>query len=213
MDEKNVTKISLSTLLLIIAIIVIIVMGVFIYKLNNDKTAEIQKSTELQAQINSLNGTIGDLQGKINNISEIINSTNNINNSTNNYTSQANVTTTTNLKLEKYSVDQVKLDEAGVSNEECGVRLLENNQFEIYMGWGSQHSGKYEIKDNNLICKSNLLTSESGGYFEFKTDVVFTFKIINNNKLELSKIDINDKEHERLVYPDGLTVGMTYSIK
>ena len=206
MDEKNVTKISLSTLLIIIAIIVIIVMGVFIYKLNNDKTAEIQKSTEFQSQINSLNGTIDDLQGKINNISEIINSANN-------NTSQENVTTTTSLKLGAYTVDQVKLDEGGVSNEECGVRLLENNQFEIYMGWGAQHTGKYEIKDNNLICKSNLLTSESGGYFEFKTDVVFTFKIINNNKLELSKIDINDKEHERLVYPDGLTVGMTYSIK
>ena len=40
------------------------------------------------------------------------------------------------------------------------------------MGYGSQHSGKYEIKDNSLICNSNLLTSESGGYFENKTDAV-----------------------------------------
>ena len=73
MEEKNVTKISLSTFLLIIAIIAIIVMGVFIYKLNNEKTAEIQKSTELQSQLNNLNGTVSDLQGKINNISETIN--------------------------------------------------------------------------------------------------------------------------------------------
>ena len=73
MEEKNVTKISLSTFLLIIAIIAIIVMGVFIYKLNNDKTAEIQKSTELQSQLNNLNGTVSDLQRKINNISETIN--------------------------------------------------------------------------------------------------------------------------------------------
>ena len=62
MEEKNVTKISLSTFFLILAIIAIIVMGIFIYKLNNDKTAEIQKSTELQAQVNSLNGTVSDLQ-------------------------------------------------------------------------------------------------------------------------------------------------------
>ena len=200
MEEKNVTKISLSTFFLILAIIAIIVMGIFIYKLNNDKTAEIQKSTELQSQVNSLNSTVNDLQGKINNISETINSTNTVNNSVTSNTSQTNVNNITSLKLGKYTVDQVKLDEGGVSNEECGVKLQENNQFEIYMGYGSQHSGKYEIKDNNLICKSNLLTSESGGYFENKTDVVFTFKIINNNKLELSKIDINDKEHDKLVY-------------
>lgn len=70
------TKINLSTFLLLIAIIVIIVMGVFIYKLNNDKTMEIQRSTELQAQVNSLNGTISELQGKMNKISETINTSN-----------------------------------------------------------------------------------------------------------------------------------------
>ena len=69
MEEKNVAKISLSTFLLIIAIIAIVIMGVFIYKLNNDKTVEVQKSTELQAQVNSLktqnnslNSTITTLQ-------------------------------------------------------------------------------------------------------------------------------------------------------
>lgn len=76
MEEKNVSKISLSTFFLILAIIAIIVMGIFIYKLNKDKTAEIQKSTELQSQVNSLNGTVSDLQGKIDNISNTINSNN-----------------------------------------------------------------------------------------------------------------------------------------
>lgn len=93
MEEKKVTKISLSTFFLILAIIAIVVMGIFIYKLNNDKTAEIQKSTELQAQVNSLNGTVSDLQGKINSISETINS----NNSTQNKTlEEANVTNSVN---------------------------------------------------------------------------------------------------------------------
>lgn len=73
MEEKNITKISLSTFLLIIAIIAIIVMGIFIYKLNNDKTTEIQKSTELQSQVSSLSGTVNNLQGKIDNISNITN--------------------------------------------------------------------------------------------------------------------------------------------
>ncbi len=72
MEEKKEIKISLSTFFLILTIITIIVMGIFIYKLNNDKTAEIQKSTELQAQVNRLNVTLSDLQGKINNISGTI---------------------------------------------------------------------------------------------------------------------------------------------
>ena len=74
MEEKNDIKIGLTTFFLILAIIAIIVMGVLIYKLNNDKVAEIQKSTELQSQVNSLNDTVSDLQGKIDTISNTINS-------------------------------------------------------------------------------------------------------------------------------------------
>ena len=212
MEENKVTKISLSTFFLILAIIAIIVMGIFIYKLNNDKTAEIQKSNELQSQVNSLNGTVSELQEKINKVSETVSSTNTVNNSTNTANSQK-IDNNITLKLGNYTVDQVKEDEVGVSNEECGVKLQENNKFQIYMGFGSWHSGKYEIKNNNLICKSTLLEWESGEYGSRNTDVVFTFKIVNNNKLELSNIDINDSNSEKLVYKEGLTVGMTYSIK
>jgi len=87
MKEKNDTKISLSTFLLIIAIIAIIVMGVFIYKLNNEKNIEIQKSADLQTQVSSLNNTVNSLQSKINTISETVNdngSTQNINTTNNN---------------------------------------------------------------------------------------------------------------------------------
>ena len=72
MEEKKTTKINLSTFFLIVSIIIIIVLCIFIYKLYNDKTTEIQKSTGLQTQINNLNSTINDLQGKINTISETI---------------------------------------------------------------------------------------------------------------------------------------------
>ena len=89
MEEKKVTKISLSTFLLLIAIVAIIVMGVFIYKLNNDKAMEIKKSTELQAQVDSLNWTVNDLQGKMNKISETINTSNS---STNDFISKVDNT-------------------------------------------------------------------------------------------------------------------------
>lgn len=72
MEEKKVIKISLSTFFLIIAIIAIIVMGVFIYKLNNEKSTEIEKSAELQEKVNILNNTVNSLQSKINTVSETI---------------------------------------------------------------------------------------------------------------------------------------------
>ena len=74
MEDKKGIKISLSTLFLILSLIIIIVMGIFIYKFYNEKTEATKKSAELQTQVNSLNGTVSNLQGKLNSISETINS-------------------------------------------------------------------------------------------------------------------------------------------
>lgn len=117
------------------------------------------------------------------------------------------------LKLGDYTVNEVSEDEAGVSNYECGVEIKSNNEFEIYMGWGAWHSGKYEIDNNKLICKSILFNWESGSAGSRETDVVFTFDIIETNKLQLSNIQINDEDSDKLIYDEGLTIGMTYSIK
>ena len=72
MEEKKTIKINYSTFCLILAIIVIIVMGVLIYKLNNEKAIRIQETRELQAQVNDLKETINELQ-EDNNNPEIIN--------------------------------------------------------------------------------------------------------------------------------------------
>lgn len=110
MEEKNVTKISLSTFFLILAIIAIIVMGIFIYKLNNDKTAEIQKSTELQAQVDSLNRTVSDLNGKMNAISETINSNENI--------------STSNLKTNESSQNTISKDSSITVDEKKFTNMI-----------------------------------------------------------------------------------------
>ena len=60
--ENETKKISLSTFLLILAVIIIAIMGVFIFKLNNEKNIETQKTTELQTQVNNLSGTVSNLQ-------------------------------------------------------------------------------------------------------------------------------------------------------
>ena len=111
MEEKKVTKISLSTYLLVIAILEIVVMGVFIYKLKNDKNTEIKKSANLQAQVNSLTGTVSDLKGKINKVSETVNSSSSVsdtNNTSNNTTSsftdeQVNSSLTNYLTLQAHA--------------------------------------------------------------------------------------------------------------
>ena len=116
MEEKKAGKISLSMIFLIIAIIAIIVMGLFLYKLNNDKASEIQKSAELQSQINSLNGTVSDLQGKLDIISETINSTENEKN--------------TNDTSETSSKKQT-LEEANVTNKVNKTGLIGDITYEI----------------------------------------------------------------------------------
>lgn len=75
MEEKKVTKTSLSTFFLTLAIIIIIVLGIFIYRLYHEKTEETKKSSELQAQVNSSNETTSDLQRKIDSTSSSENST------------------------------------------------------------------------------------------------------------------------------------------
>jgi len=118
------------------------------------------------------------------------------------------------LEIGNYTVNEVKSDEVGISNEYCGVELLENNEFIVHMGWGYWHNGIYEIEDNKLICKSKELEWDGGaGPGSISTDVIFTFEIINDNKLKLDNIKINDTDNETLVFNDGLEIGMTYSKK
>lgn len=62
MEEKQVTKISLSTFIIIIAIIIIAVMGYFIYKLYNDKEMANNQIASLNNQINKLENINNDLQ-------------------------------------------------------------------------------------------------------------------------------------------------------
>lgn len=87
-------------------------MGIFIYKLNNDKIAEIQKSTELQSQVNILNGTVSRLQEKIDNISETINNNSSAKNTTTTNTSN-NITTANEYDIE---ISMSELENVNYSN-------------------------------------------------------------------------------------------------
>ena len=146
MEEKKATTISLSTFLLILAIIIIVIMGVFIFKLSNEKTAETEKVANLNNEISSLQGTVNQLQGKIDNISNTINS----NTSTTNTSS--NVTNSNAIENSTTSTEKAK-----TSNKEVYKRVktegLDKTDLEYY-------NEKYIVLDGNRIYFSNDLSDK-----------------------------------------------------
>ncbi len=162
MEEKNVTKITLSTFFLILAIIAIIVMGIFIYKLNNDKKEEIQKSTELQSQVNNLNGTISDLQGKINSISETIeNKSTTSETSKNEIKQEENVTTKNTSSNQKWngditSIDMSKLKKDGVQYEEL-TSLVNSPNYVKFKNVNGNISISLDVDKVDWLAKQNEL--------------------------------------------------------
>lgn len=112
MEEKNATKISLSTFFLILAIIVIIVMGIFIYNLNNDKNIEIQKVANLNNEVSSLQSTVNNLNEKINDVSTIVNNSNNSNTISTNSVNTSNSNIVNNISTSTSSTKYIEMTEA-----------------------------------------------------------------------------------------------------
>lgn len=112
-------------------------MGIFIYKLNNDKTVEIQKSTELQAKVNSLNRTVSKLQEKINKVSETVNAetptqANSSNASTTNNSNKNNVTYTVSVRDEAYATIKATKNGKTISKEfEMGAMIADTGTMEL----------------------------------------------------------------------------------
>ena len=177
MEEKKVTKISLSTVFLILAIIVIIVMGIFIYKLNKDKTAEIKKSTELQAQVNSLNGTVDELQEKINKVAETINTeTSKQSNSSN--VSSKNITTNNSDKNDvTYTVSVRDEVYATIKATKNGKTISKEFEMEAMIA----NTGTIEISNIGTVA----LVAESGGEYYG----VSIYQLINDEIKLIGTID------------------------
>lgn len=157
MKEKNFKKISLSTILLIIAIIVIIVMGLFIYKLNKDKSNEIQKSTELQAQVNSLSNTVSDLNGKLSNMSGTINS--NANSENNKEKTLSEDEALTILKSEFDIIEKIYSSPNTFFNVSSGDEIKDFEK--TILKYGTENLLK-EIKNNLPMC---ILLKDGKYYF------------------------------------------------
>ena len=207
MDEKKPIKVSLSTFFLILAIVVIIVMGFFMYKLYNEKVAATQKVDNLNNEIDTLENTVNNFQEKIDSISNTINS--NTSNSTISSESATNNTSnevqSVNLQLGEYSVTGIEVTPDPESYGISSVTLTENNKFSVNIPLGTSYIGTYKIQDNNLICDATEETNVEGGSLTSdNTNLTFEFEIISKNQIKFSSVNNANLK---------LTIGMIYSIK
>lgn len=201
MEEKNATKISLSTFLLIIAIIAIIVMGIFIYKLNNEKTIETQKSADLQAQVSSLNSTVNSLQSKINTISETVNNDNNSTNTSTTTsaieTTDANLTTYNGSEYTfKYNKNWKDLgiatkDSVGRVNRRVGALQLEteNKDRVSILKHSNITLSKYIEEHKNSFLDPSKEHSEDGG-FELISENSYNGNSLKGYKIVFKQMDL-----------------------
>lgn len=126
MEKKEPIKVNLSTFFLIIAIIIIAVMGYFIFRTFNEKTISEEKVSNLNLQVN-------ELQGKIDKISNITSAVDNTNTTQNNTTESIN-------NLEKYKGIWYEKESDSKANEHQNpttikITSVNNNQitFDLYI--------------------------------------------------------------------------------
>ena len=160
MEEKKSLKISLSTFLLLIAILVIIVMAYFMYKLNNEKNAEIQKVTKLNNQVSSLESTTKNLQGKIDNVSNIVNNDANIK-------EKKNTDTITNEDAEKIIKEEFKkIDELYFNPEKyLKVSKTADEDSKYLINDYLQDISKYLTGNAKVNFKPYCVIEENGKYY------------------------------------------------
>ena len=202
MEEKENIKIRLSTLFLIFALIVIVIMGYCVYKLYKDKEAAKSNLAELNSQISELDSTINNLQGTINNISDIIN------NSNENTEIKPSSNEKTNENLSKiFSEAEIK---NSIQNylDLIGTRDGTPEQVIVDLGLMSR-TGVYTDRTNDNFIRTDIKYSEFKNkildymtyeWFEDKFNIVY-------NKTAFKNID------EYLYFYDGGASGMDFEVK
>ena len=196
MEEKKAIKISLSTFLLILAIIVIIIMGYFIYKLNNDKELANNKVIQLNNQVSGLENTVNNLQGTISDISNTIIKAND------SVETNLNSNTQTNTSVSKtFSNDEIK---NAIQNYLDLSGALAGSPEGLLVKLGLTNFGANTEKSDNNYIKTNIK------YSEYKTKMLnhMTEQWFENNFTQLFK-NVNGY----LYYFDGGATGMTFEVK
>ncbi len=209
MKEKNVAKINVSTILLVVAIIVIITMGYFVYKLYNEKTIETDKVSKLNSKINELENVqknTDDSSEKINDENAQTSSSNT--NNTNEYRSNFSKSVVKELGED----NMIYVDLSGYDDNNGTGYVSINNKHEayIYLSTVKEYSSANNLKkiSDNVVnawyCEEGqaagnsfiMFLKEDGTvtYVRFRTNNTTNWKtVFESEEKELQGItDISD---------------------
>ena len=210
MEDKNVTKISLSSFLLIPAIVAIIVMGLYIYKINYDKKIETQKSADLQSKVNSLNESVEQLQSKIDSIKETVNDESSSLN-------QSEVSNTNSKETANNTEKDFTFTEGSYKHNRT-VMTLTDARLNIYLDHNFSLTGTYEIVNDEVVCN---ITEEifSDNPEDINKQTIndkwsISLSIIDENTLKVKKLDIPFNETEiEIIMSDSFTTGYEFLLQ
>lgn len=194
MEEKKSIKISLSTVFLILAVLIIIFMAYYIYV---EKTNANKEIATLETNAVEMQKTINNLQEKIDTISNTINS--NISGEINN--SQAN--NTTNNKEIKFSNDEIK---KSLQNYLDLVGTREGSPIGMLVKLGLCNYSDYDNAnktDDNYVKTNIKYSTYKEKMLEFVTEDWFNTRFKNGYK----------EQGGMLYYFDGGATGMEFEVK
>ena len=179
-------------------------MGFFVYKFYTEKAKEIEKSEQLQTQVDSLNETTDELQEKINKVSETINSDNSSENntSTNKVDNKTNGNiSSTNSKTEEKDYTDIILDGKYVIPNSDGGWDFSKDGKAAFSGNTSIIQGTYETTGKNTVeihyIKNKLWDDETGEEKISNIDLYEYITIDDNNNVYWTSQDGNKEKLER----------------
>lgn len=178
MNEKKPIKISLSAFFLIIAIIVIVVMGIVIFKISEEKTKKEEMVEKLNSEVIELESTVEDLQGKIDSMANTVNS------------DKTNSKINFNEGIYLFSLDENRIDKINGFLEYIAKQKnikFSNGEFTSNISDDMAINGKYEVLENKKL-KCTLKN------YTFKDDENTNTISLEEKNWTINFIIENDKE-------------------
>ncbi len=217
MEEKKAIKVSLSTLFLIIAIIIIVAMACYIYLERSKFNDEVAK---LQENVTNMENMVNSQEEKIKSISNTINSdnssvkNNNINSTDNSNIEDNNVDELTNI----YNECEKRIEGVVYRRDDGGSSgfLIKNGI--LYSGEqrasGITGSVKYVVPINKQIHKSIALTENGKLYINKEEDFLYgnTFESFLPNYNILEILQIPDEKEYKFLCSNGKIINMDGTI-
>ena len=208
MKEKNEAKTNVSTILLVVAIIVIITMGYFVYKLYNEKTIVTDKVSKLNSKISELENVQKNMDDSSDKINDENDNAEKSSNNTNVY--RSNFSKSVVKELGEDNMIYVDLSGYDDNNGDGYVSINNKHEAYIYLSGIKEYSSANKLKkiSDNVVnawyCEEGqaagnsfiIFLKEDGTvtYVRFRTNNTTNWKtVFESEEKELKGItDISD---------------------